>query len=55
MEEDCALDPAAIGPLDAVDVLISTINTRADTHVLYALYRLNIMFRHMHVPRDISL
>ena len=55
MEEDGALDPAAIGPLDVVDVFSSTINTGADTHVLYALYRLNIMFRHMPVPRDTSL
>ena len=57
MEESGALDPTAIGPLDAVDVLNTTINTRADTHVLYAsyIYRLNIMFRRMPVPRDTSV
>ena len=57
MEEEGALDPWAIVPLVAVDVLNSTINTRADTHVLYAsyIYRLNIMFRHMPVPRDTSV
>ena len=38
MEKHSALDPTAIVPLAAVDVLNSTINTRADTHVLYASY-----------------
>ena len=38
MEEDGTLDLSAIGSLDAVDVLNTTINTRADTHVLYAIY-----------------
>ena len=38
MEKHGALDPTAIVPLAAVDVLNSTINTRADTHVLYASY-----------------
>ena len=38
MKEDGALDPTAIGPLDAVDVLNTTINTWADTHVPYASY-----------------
>ena len=38
MEEDGALVPSAIVPLSAVDVLNSSINTRADTHVLYASY-----------------
>ena len=38
MEEHGALDPTAIGPLDALDVLNTTINTRADTHVLYTSY-----------------
>ena len=38
MEEDSTLDPTAIVPLAAVDVLNSTINTQADTHVLYASY-----------------
>ena len=59
MEEDGALGPTAIAPLAAVEVLNSTINTRADTHILYAsyiyIYMLNIMFRHMPVPRDTSV
>ena len=38
MEKHGVLDPTAIVPLAAVDVLNSTINTRADTHVLYASY-----------------
>ena len=38
MEKYGALDPTAIVPLAAVDVLNSTINTRADTHVLHAIY-----------------
>ena len=38
MEEDGTLDPTAIVPLAAKDVLNSTINTRADTHVLNASY-----------------
>ena len=52
-----ALDPTAIAPFAAVNVLNSTINTRANTHVLYAIarYMLNIMFRHMPVPRDTSV
>ena len=33
-----ALDPKAIVPLASVVVLNSTIDTRADTHVLYASY-----------------
>ena len=45
MEKHGALDPKAIAPLAAVDVLNSTIN----------IYRLNIMFRHMPVPRDTSV
>ena len=36
--EDGALDLSASGPLAAKDVLNSTINTRADTHVLYSSY-----------------
>ena len=48
-----ALDPTAIAPLAAVDVLNSTINTRVDyMYFTQAIYRLNIMFRHMPVPRD---
>ena len=38
MEKQGALDPKAIVQLAAVDVLNSTINTRAYTHVLYASY-----------------
>ena len=38
MEEDGALDPKAIVPLAAVNVLNSTIYTRTETHVLYASY-----------------
>ena len=38
MEEHGALDPSAIDPLAAVNVLNSAINTRADTHVLNASY-----------------
>ena len=38
MEKHGALDPTAIVPLAAVNVLNSTINIRADTHVLYASY-----------------
>ena len=38
MDKHGALDPTAITPLAAVDVLNSTINTRVDTHVLYASY-----------------
>ena len=33
-----ALDPEAIAPLAAVNVLNSNINTRVDTPVLYASY-----------------
>ena len=48
-----ALDPTAIAPLAAVDVLNSTINTRVDyMYFTQAIYRLNIMFRHMPLPRD---
>ena len=36
--EDGALDLTASGPLAAIDVLNSTINIRADTHVLYSSY-----------------
>ena len=35
---DDALDLTTIDPLTAEDVLNSTINTRGDTHVLYASY-----------------
>ena len=45
MEKHGALDPTAIAPLAAEDVLNSTIN----------IYKLNIMFRHMPVPRDTSV
>ena len=38
MDKDGALDLSAIVSLAPVDVLNSTINTRADTHVLYASY-----------------
>ena len=38
MDKHGALNPTAIAPLAAIDVLISTINTRVDTHVLYASY-----------------
>ena len=38
MAKDGALDPMAIVPLAPVVVLNSTINPRADTHVLYASY-----------------
>ena len=38
MEEHGAVDPTAIVPLSVADVLNSTINTQADTHVLYASY-----------------
>ena len=38
MEKHGALDHTAIVPLAAVDVSNSTINTRADAHVLYASY-----------------
>ena len=38
MEEAGALDPSAIVPVAAVDVLTSAINTRPDTHALYASY-----------------
>ena len=56
MEKHGALDPTAIAPLAAVDVLNSTINTRVDTmYFTKAIYRLNIMFRHMPVPRDTSV
>ena len=56
MEKHGALDPTAIVPLAAVDVLNSTINTRADTvYFTQAIYRLNIMYRHMPVPRDTSV
>ena len=56
MEKQGALDPSAIAPLAAVDVLNSTINTRVDTmYFTQAIYRLNIMFRHMPVPRDTSV
>ena len=36
--EDGASDLTASGPLNAVDVLNSTINTRADIHVIYTSY-----------------
>ena len=56
MEKQGALDPSAIAPLAAVDVLNSTINTRFDTmYFTQAIYRLNIMFRHMPVPHDTSV
>ena len=45
MEKHGALDSTAFAPLAAVDVLNSTIN----------IYRLNIMFRHIPVPRDTSI
>ena len=38
MEKHGALDHTAISPFAAVDILNSTINTRVDTHVLYASY-----------------
>ena len=38
MDKHGALDPTAIAPLAAIGVLNSTINTRVDTHVLYASY-----------------
>ena len=38
MDKHGALDPTAIAQLAAVDVLNSTLNTRVDTHVLYASY-----------------
>ena len=37
-EKDGALDPKAIVPFAAVLILNSTINTRADTHVIRKLY-----------------
>ena len=56
MEKHGALVPKAIAPLALVDVLNSTINTRVDTmYFTQAIYRLNIMFRHMPVPRDTSV
>ena len=56
MDKHGALVPTAIAPLAAVDVLNSTINTRVDTmYFTQAIYRLNIMFRHMPVPRDTSV
>ena len=56
MEKHGASDLTAIAPLAAVDVLNSTINTRVDTmYFTQAIYRLNIMFRHMPVPRDTSV
>ena len=38
MDKHGALYPTAIAPLAAIDVLNSAINTRIDTHVLYASY-----------------
>ena len=35
MEKHGALDPTAIAPFAAVNVLNSTINTRADTHLYF--------------------
>ena len=56
MENHGALDPSAIFPLAAVGDLNSTINTRADTmYFTQAIYRINIMFSHMPVPRDTSV
>ena len=59
MDKHGALDPTAIAPLAAIDVLNSTINTRVDSHdcTLRKLYigYISIMFRHMPVPRDTSV
>ena len=56
--EDGASGRTASDPLTVVDVKNCTcINSRADTHLLYASYIkiLNIMLRHMLVPRDTSV
>ena len=55
--DDGALNLSANGPLAVKDVLNSTINTRADTHVLYTSYiKVKCLrLRHMPVQRCTSV
>ena len=56
MEKHGALDPTAIVRLAAEDVLNSILIPKL-IHMYFtqAIYRINIMFRHMPVPRDTSV